>query len=247
MKEIAVVCVGDKFSPELYISQIYKHLKQHCIEGFRLTVFTDNPARMHEKTGHPIRCVKLPEWHEISSPRQYWWYKICMFMPDVDWLDEHVLYMDLDTIILSNIEKLWDFEPDKFCILQDFNRAFLRDYVVSNSSLIKFKPKDHHNIYTHFVNNITSVIRQFRGDQDYLTWWFKGNDNKVWWPKDWAMSYKWEILHGGTTHGGTNVQYPKDYRYPESTWVVPDECSLVVFHGKPNPYDTEFGKQNLIA
>ena len=59
------------------------------------------------------------------------------------------------------------------------------------------------------------------------------------------MSYKWEIQHGGSVVGGTTLNYPDDYIQPEEKDVVPDKCSIVVFHGNPDPYDTEFGKSMI--
>jgi hypothetical protein len=55
------------------------------------------------------------------------------------------------------------------------------------------------------------------------------------------MSYKWEILHGGTKHGGTTVTYPNDYFQPDIEWLDPQDCSIVVFHGNPDPWETHFG------
>ena len=158
----------------------------------------------------------------------------------IEWYGD-VLYLDLDTILIGDIAKFWDYKPGKFCICQDFNRKFIRDYPVSNSSVVRFNPKDHTAIYDYFEKNQHAVMKQFRGDQDYITWWFKERE-KHWWVEDWAMSYKWEILHGGTKHGGTDIRHPNDYLQPDKEWIIPDNCSIVVFHGKPDPMDTYFGK-----
>tara|TARA_R110000868_G_scaffold392235_1_gene662767 strand:- start:381 stop:1127 length:747 start_codon:yes stop_codon:yes gene_type:complete len=246
-KEIVVVCVGGKYNPALHITQIYNHLKRHHNAGFRLTVITDNPELMHS-TGHPIRCIRIPDWPEIVSPRQYWWYKIAMFSPDIKWLSAQVLYMDLDTILVNDISKFWDYELDKFCICQDFNRQFKSEYTVSNSSVIRFCPSVDYAIYANFDANRQSIMRKFRGDQDYITDWFRDkSDSIAWWPREWAMSYKWEILHGGSKHGNPTIVYPTDYINPDMPWVVPDECSIAVFHGKPDPYETNFGIANKIG
>ena len=36
------------------------------------------------------------------------------------------------------------------------------------------------------------------------------------------------------------------YHNPEQKWILPGDCSIVVFHGIPDPYDTEFGLQHKI-
>ena len=235
MKEVAVVLAGDKFDPALHIKQIYTNLHANCTD-FRLTVFTDR-----DDVGLPgVRLIKLPDWN-LHGPRQLWWYKVYMFSPQA-WTGP-VFYMDLDTIIINNINKFWDYETDKFCICQDFNRQFIPDYAISNSSVMRFDSEKHHKLYYDFIDNPNKIIRQYRGDQDYVTAYLKNRTDHMWWPKEWAMSYKWEIQHGGSTAGGTNLVYPDDYIKPQEKDVVPNACSIVVFHGEPGPYDTDFGKQ----
>lgn len=236
MKEIALVCAGDKFDPNIHIKQIYQDLHKHCTD-FRLTVFTDQDIPLPG-----VRTIRLPDWN-LHGSRQLWWYKVFMFSPQT-WTGP-VLYMDLDTIIINNIDKFWNYETDKFCICQDFNRQFIRDYPVSNSSIMRFDSSKYHKIYEDFVANPQKIIRQYRGDQDYITDYFKERQDKAWWPREWAMSYKWEIKHGGSKVGGLDVHYPDDYWHPEHEDIVPEQCSIVVFHGKPDPFDTEFGKKRL--
>ena len=237
MKEVAVVLAGDKFDPATHIKQIYTNLHANCTD-FRLTVFTDR-----DDIGLPgVRIIKLPDWN-LLGPRQLWWYKVYMFSPQT-WTGP-VFYMDLDTIIVNNIDKFWDYEAGKFCICQDFNRQFIPDYPVSNSSIMRFDSEKHHKLYTDFIDNPNKIMRQYRGDQDYVTAYLKERTDKAWWPKEWAMSYKWEIQHGGSLVGGTKLNYPDDYIQPEEQDVVPDACSIVVFHGKPDVYDTLFGQKRL--
>jgi hypothetical protein len=237
MKEVAVVLAGDKFDPALHIKQIYTNLHAYCTD-FRLTVFTDQ-----DNVGLPgVRIIKLPDWN-LQGPRQLWWYKVFMFSPQ-EWTGP-VFYMDLDTIIVNNIDKFWDWEAGKFCICQDFNRQFIPDYPVSNSSIMRFDSEEHHKLYYDFIGNPNKIMRQYRGDQDYITAYLKERTDYAWWPTVYAMSYKWEILHGGSKMGGPNIKHPDDYYYPEYDTVLPDSCSIVVFHGKPDPYDTNFGKKRL--
>tara|TARA_B100002019_G_scaffold291599_1_gene312227 strand:+ start:3548 stop:4261 length:714 start_codon:yes stop_codon:yes gene_type:complete len=235
MKEVALVCAGDKFDPNVHVKQIYANLHEYCTD-FRLTVFTD------QDIGLPgVRTIPLPDWN--LSARQLWWYKLYIHAEHT-WTGP-ILYLDLDTIIVNSIDKFWDWEPGKYAICQDFNRQFIETYPVSNSSVMRFDPGSTRDMYSHFISDIPKHLRQFRGDQDYVTDWFKHRPGKSWWPREWAMSYKWEIKHGGTRVGGLDVKYPDDYLQPDQEEVVPDACSIVVFHGKPDPYDTFFGKKRL--
>ena len=63
------------------------------------------------------------------------------------------------------------------------------------------------HIPVNFVR-ITENIRRHKGDQDWLSRVFP-EDTKKWWPKEWAMSYKWEVLNGGLKRMGT-TEYKSD-------------------------------------
>ena len=239
MKDVCIVYAGTKFDTR-YIVQKRRQLDHYCSVPTRLTVLTDDPATVVGLGLRDTRAVLLPDWP--LSGRELWWFKVYMFASRdyIDWYGP-VLYLDLDTVIVGDIAHFWTHEPQSFMILQDFNRAFISDYPVSNSSVMRFDPDQHHEIHRNFDQNWHAVIRQFRGDQDYLTNWFKTHEGMQWWPREWCMSYKWEILHGGSKHGGQTVRYPEDYYQPEVDWIVPEQCSVVVFHGKPMLYDTHFG------
>ena len=79
-----------------------------------------------------------------------------------------VLYFDLDVIITGPVDKFVDYHTDKFAICQDFNRKFIRDYPVSNSSVIRFPVNEYNAICEHFNSNWQQLTRQFRGDQDLV-------------------------------------------------------------------------------
>ena len=242
MYDVCIVYAGTKFTPK-HIQQKRLQLDKYCSLPTRLTVLTDDPALVTGLGLRDTRAVLLPKW-DITD-RQLWWYKTFMFSDSIDWLSD-VVYLDLDTIIVGDIAHFWSYETGRFIICQDFNRKFIPDYPVSNSSVIRFNPSTYSEIYTHFDSNRTDIIRKFRGDQDYLTDWFKTHDGISWWPTAWCMSYKWEIVHGGSRRGGPDLQLPQDYLQPDTNWVIPQDCSVVVYHGKPDPFDTVFGNEYTI-
>jgi len=248
MIDVACVCVGDEYKPELYINQLWLSLHKHLAQPFRLTVLTDNPDHPYYYN-RPIRRIMIPSWPNVSKA---WWYKMYLFSPDMGFTNT-VLYFDLDVVILNNIDKFLSTSLDKFCILQDFNRKWIRDYPVSNSSIMRWQPEKYYCIWDEFHVTRTAMIGKYRGDQDYLTNFFKQRDDCIWWPAQWAMSFKWEIYRGGLIQSGTGLDTkgnwpaePEKYQDKTNPWVIPADCSVVVFHGKPNPYDTDFGKQHLI-
>ena len=118
---------------------------------------------------------------------------------------------------------------------------------------MRFHAPAYYEIYDTFVQDRTANMRGNLGDQDYITKYFADRTDKIWWPQTWAQSFKWEVHHGGLIESGTGLgsdgSWPADaskYHVPNQPWVVSNDCSVVVFHGKPNPWDTEFGKQHQL-
>jgi len=251
MIEVACVCVGKKYDPALYVDQLYKGVLANVSEPFKFVVITDTPEHPYYNT-IPCRTVQAPNWGNLQGPREAWWYKMFMFSPEAGFTDK-VFYCDLDVIIQGSIDKFLDYGGNRFAICQDFNRKWVRNYRVSNSSIMRWHAPDYYNIWKEFNNDKDAFIKKFLGDQDFMTHYFAEREElKVWWPERWAMSFKWELYRGGLVKSGTGLDEnnnwpasPSMYAVPEQPWVIPDECSIVVFHGDPKPWDTELGKQRI--
>jgi hypothetical protein len=249
MIDLVCVCVGDRYSPELYVGQLYQAVKRHCNLPYNFHVITDSNIKFYDSINAIVHVV--PDWPEANGLRKYWWYKIQMFNPEHGF--KNVLYLDLDMIIVGDLDKFINYHPKKFAVCQDFNSRWIPDYSVSNTSIIRFHAPDHTKLYTDFVEDIPGHIKRFRGDQDYVTHYLREKSDWIWWPKTWAQSFKWDVFRGGLIESGTGLdQYGKwpapenMYCYPEQPWILDTQCSIVVFHGDPDPYYTDFGKQHLL-
>ena len=247
MLDVACVCVGDKYQPELHVKQLHASVSKHLQIPFKFNVITDQPNHPFYKT---IDCQTIPVPDIELHSNNLWWYKPYLFSKH---FTNRVLYFDLDVVITNDISKFVDYDPLKFCICQDFNRRWIPEYTVSNSSIMYWHAPTYYDIWDNFSKNTQEITQKYRGDQDYITGYFKDRQDLTWWPKSWAMSFKWEIFRGGLLQAGTGLtsdgKWPAEktlYAYPEQPWVVPDDCSVVVFHGKPDPWETDFGKQHLI-
>ena len=251
MIDVVCVCVGTAYDPELYVEQLRLGVEKHLGVSHRFNVITDNP-------GHPcyaknnIRTIVVNDWPEANQPRKYWWYKMQMFDGRCRFPGT-VLYFDLDVIITGPVDKFVNYHTDKFAICQDFNRHWLLDYHVSNSSIMRFHAPSYYDIMDQFNPDRKLHMAKNLGDQDYITKYFADRTDKIWWPQTWARSFKWEVYRGGLIESGTGLdvhgQWPAEaskYYKPGQHWVLPADCSVVVFHGKPNPWDTEFGKQHQL-
>lgn len=226
MIDVVCVWIGKKYSKE-YVLNLYHGVKSHLTTEFRFNIIT------HESiTEIPCRIISPPVLD--LNENSLWWYKMFMFSPECNF-NKYVLYLDLDVIIINSINKFTEYSLDKFCICQDFNRNFMPKYHVSNSSVMRFPPRKYHSLWETWISKKEHYIKRFRGDQDFITDWFENPEYKLkkeWWPKEWAMSYKWEIEMGGKKNNGTD---PNSYRSPNTPIEIPKDCSIVVCHGSPKP------------
>ncbi len=239
------VCTGDKY-PDKYVDILYNMVSRHT-KNFKFFVITDRQRQLNPNIQQVI----------IKQVFPYWWNKVHLFNPEHPFMGT-ILYMDLDVVIFRNIEKLWDFNQNGFTIIQDFNRCRIPGYHVKNSSVMKWKHGHYNHLWNKFLENPNAIIRKYKGDQDYLT---KELKDPQLWPRDWVMSYKWEIgLEPEEKRRSPNDKFLTNRITVEKTTRIkdgkktiiekyhkhklPEECSVAVFHGKPNP--AEITKDPLV-
>jgi hypothetical protein len=116
--------------------------------------------------------------------------------------------------------------------IQDFNRKFHPGWQALNSSVMSWIHRDHSYIYEKFCENKTAVQRM-HGDQDWI--WQVAKTRIKFWKTEWIQSYKWEIRSRDELVVQNGKRLFKSVRDP----IVPAECSVVVFHGEPNPHDVQ--------
>lgn len=178
---------------------------------------------------HPIDGVR-----SIVQPNaQYqkgWWHKVHMFDPNLP-IEGRIIYFDLDVVIHNNINKLVENCGDAFYGIRDFNRKFVPKWDKLNSSVLSWIKGTNSNIYQQFIKNPNSALK-LHGDQDWI-YQVAGNTIKYW-PDSWIMSYKWEIR----SRNEVDFSQRTGRRFRTiANPVIPEECSICVFHGEPNPHD----------
>lgn len=213
-----LICVKwGEYYPNEYVENLYQMAKRNCSSDFDFHVFSDVPTSDSRWTNHI-----LPDWN--LPQKQAWWYKMEIFNPKYG-LNSRTLYIDLDTIIMSDIAPFWTVTTD-FAICQDFNRIHIPNFKSPNSSVMSYDPEAMNDLYTHFISNRHQYITKFRGDQDYLKEFLP---SYTLFPSEWVMSYRWEIWKGGLDH-------KREYRLQEDISLVPSSCKMVTFHGQPKPH-----------
>jgi hypothetical protein len=199
-------------------------VKRNLTIPFEFVCFTENPKGI----SNDVRIEPLNLMPDVVG----WWYKPLVFNPKLG-LNGTILFLDLDMVIFNNIDHLFTYQPDKFCIIRDFNRSLIKEYKKFNSSVFRFTTGMHSIVYTDFIKDPKSLMRKYHGDQD----WIRASINEgqyEFWPDEWIQSYKWEMRN----RPKFDMQ-PKGKRdfAERGDPVIKDKTSIAVFHGDPNPHN----------
>lgn len=219
-----IVCLkhGDKYDAS-YVNVLYNMVKRHCSLPFEFVCFTENTSGLSPD----IITMPLPQIPAIKG----WWYKPYFFSGDFP-LKGSILYIDLDVIIFRNINKLFEFNLGKFCILKDFNRSLRPQWQKFNSSVFRLETGSKRSVYDNFLKDPLTPIKRFHGDQDWIYDQIK--TDFYYWPNEWIQSYKWEMRGRPPMvrdrHGKRNFSAPGNPK-------ILDETAIAVFHGEPNPHN----------
>jgi hypothetical protein len=220
---VNILCIkhGNKYNED-YVNTLYKMVERNISLPFRFVCLTDNNKNLLDK----IETLPLPA--NLTG----WWCKPYMFNKNLP-LKGTTLYMDLDVVIAGNIDKLFTFNPGKWCTIRDFTRAMRPKWEKYNSSVIRFEHGQLDYVWQQFEKNPQHHMRRHFGDQDYLYEITKGTASLY--PDSWIQSWKWEVRTDKTFEPG-GIKGNRKFKTIQN--VKPRiECCVTVFHGDPNPHN----------
>lgn len=217
-----VVCLkhGTKYSAD-YVNKLFNMVKRNTTVPYEFVCFTENKKGLNPD----IRVIDLFLHPNISG----WWYKTYFFNPHLP-LKGTILYFDLDVIIFNNIDNLFTYKENEFCIIRDFNRHVRPNWDRMNSSVFRLNTGDQLQVYEDYIKD-PSLAKKFHGDQDWI--FAKVKDRFNFWPDEWIQSYKWEMRDRTQLRLINGRRNFIDVAIPN----VKEQTSIAVFHGDPNPAD----------
>lgn len=204
---INIVCLkwGTKYGPE-YVNRLYAGIKRNTTVEFKFWCFTDDAAGIDSE----VTTVGLPYADRLDS----WWNKLNLFSPDLPFVPgDQIFYVDLDTLITGNIDRLLLFKTTKMIVLKDFYHGLVKSAGKVGSGLMSWKHRKYSHIWTKFITNPDKHIKMAgtHGDQ----WWIeqKVTDLLFWQDifPDQVVSFKVHCRKG-----------------------LPDAARIVCYHGKPS-------------
>jgi len=220
-----VLCLkhGTKYGSE-YVNILHRMVKRNITLDYEMVCLTDDPRGIDPE----VKILPLP------SGLEGWWCKPYIFSKDLP-IKGNILYMDLDVVISGNLDKLFEYHPNAWCVIRDFTRAMRPKWEKYNSSVIRFKTGQLQPVWEDFIKNPKSIIQRLHGDQDWL--YERMGGTAIMWPDSWIQSWKWEVRTSREFKAG-GIRGNRQFKHIEH--VTPRvECCICVFHGDPNPHNCE--------
>jgi len=213
--DCACVIHGDFYSWE-YVEKLYSMLTRHLTKPVRMHVYTESSRYV------PPPFIK----HTLTdmSVHRAWWYKMQLFN------SEHhsgpLLYFDLDTVIINNIDWIWKLPLNTFWAVKDFEYLWNPKANKINSSVMWWDTSKFDYVWHEFMQaDFKQILLEFKGDQNYINDVVK---NRNFFDPTIVKSWRWQALDGGFNFRTKTHTAP-------GTGTIIDNSSILIFHGNPKP------------
>jgi len=223
--DCACVIHGDGYDWQ-YVDRLYNMLSRHLSAEVRLHVYTEADRTV------PAPYIKheLIDWG-IGGPKQSWWYKMQIF--NQEFHAGPLLYFDLDTVIVDNINWICELNLNYFWTVRDFKRLWRPNNYSVNSSIMWFDTTKFNYVWEDFQKNkLDQILLKYNGDQDYITE-IIAPAKRQFFDIERVKSWRWQCLDGGYNF----IQ--KRHLRPNTGTTVLDPTSVLIFHGKPKPSEIQ--------
>ncbi|MCY4046443.1 MAG: hypothetical protein OXE99_15380 [Cellvibrionales bacterium] len=221
---VNVVCLkwGDKYPAE-YVNRLYRMVNKHLTLPFDFYCITENTKGLYSE----VQVIPLPFEEGLTG----WWYKLQLFKKGNYGIEGKILFMDLDTVIVNNIDALFQYPDDKFLIIKDLQKG-----KIYNSSVFCFESGYFAYVWDQFEQDKQAIMARLYGDQDWISEVVEGAEL---WPNDWVVSFKKQCNARAKRSFGVVGQWLRSMGFllPKGEATYPESAKIVYFHGKPDPDD----------
>jgi len=203
-----------------YVNRLYNMVKRNTTLPFKFICYTDDAnGLLPEIQARPLPEMDLPEGPERG------WRKLSLFKKDID-LSGRILFLDLDTVIVRNIDDYFTIDGD-FILIRHWKPS--KTQGIGETGVYRFEAGAHADLYENFMANIDEVKANFRHEQAYVCDALSRQNKLSFWPSEWMPSFKYDCMRWFIL--GLFLE-PK----------LPEKAKMIVFHGHPMPEDALKGK-----
>jgi hypothetical protein len=218
-----IICIkwGAKFGSE-YVNRLWAMARRNITGDFRLVCFTDDAEGIRSN----VEIRALPELG-CEHPQRTWgkWPKVALWGNDLGGLEGPVLFIDLDSIILRNIDDYFTLgSPNDVYLARNWAKPFSG---MGQTSIFRFPVGKNTHILENFRNNAQAIADKYKYEQHYITKSVKGGIK--FWPESWTLHFRLHCLPNFPFRYWISAQYPR-------------KAKVVTFPGGPNPGDIVVGR-----
>jgi len=207
-----IICMkwGTRYGAE-YVNRLYGAILRQTSRPTRLVCFTDDKSDIDKNIEvQPIPEINLPP-DLVVTP----WRKLAMWKYPLADLSGDVLFLDLDLVITGNLDAMFDYEPGRFCVIENWTQMGQN---IGNTSAFRFPAGKYTHIFDKIQDDPEPILEKYRIEQLYIS---REIEDMVFWPKDWCVSFKHSLLPPWPLNFFKTPKLPKDTR-------------IVAFTGKPD-------------
>lgn len=217
-RHIVTLKWGTAYGPE-YVNRLAASARRHLSEAVNIVCFTDDASGIDPL----VQVLPIPEIDLPPQPMVTGWRKICLFRPDLP-LRGSCLFLDLDIVITGPLDQFFTYAPDSIPIIHNWvswRKMLLgKRSGIGNSSVFRFEANQCSFVWDQFHRERDWALANFRPPQSYLTHCIR--PKMVYWPDSWVRSFKRHC----------RPMFPLNFLFKPR---LPRDCSIVAFHGRPNP------------
>jgi hypothetical protein len=223
---VALLKFGTRYGPD-YVNRLARAVSSNLSRPHQVVCMTDDATGLDPA----IRPLPIPDF---GPPRERWayrgnWPKIGLFAPGTFEDDALILYLDLDVMIFDALDPFFERVERLGGLheLREWNPTLLRLLPVAlrpdrggQGSILVWRAREQHHVYTHFKANWEAVQDNAGPDGPYfgqIAW------RQHYLPVGWTASFKRHCL-GYTPLG-----------FGTTTAKRPEWARVLVFHGEPRP------------
>jgi len=218
-----IICIkwGNKFGPE-YVNRLYAMARRNITGDFRIVCFTDNTQGLRAE----VETRELPQLGCEHPERTIGkWPKVALWGKELGGLTGPVLFVDLDSVILSNMDGYFSYGSlDDVILARNWAKPFSG---MGQTSIFRFPVGKNHHILEDFRKSPQAIADKYKFEQHYITSAVPGGIK--FWPESWTRHFRLHCLPIFPIRYFVAAKFPK-------------KAKVVTFPGGPNPGDIILGR-----
>jgi len=204
--------------PAEYVNILYSACRKYITGDFLFVCLTNESEGIRSEVEiHPVPEIGLDEWHYYNGA----WPKIAVFLSNLYGLEGRALFIDLDTVLLGNIDALFEVPGALVAIDNDPWKEKTG------------QPQTMSSIFAFDLGSLGHLVEQIKADRDVLVkrhtieqaFLHAAVQSISYWPQEWLVSFKYHLRRPLLVDRFLPPRIPSK------------QARLLIFHGKPRPVD----------